>query len=157
MLSQTPKKNKASATEFWRISTNHMTHHRRSALYEADIMENYYLLTFNITYLFSRATAVRQLTFVVLRDNIFEIGLYLDQLLVLLNERYSWYIHLSQRKLVFWQSSRVESSQDQLITANHLFLLDLSFSALLFSFVYLEFGLFDFDIRYLTFPDQQLT
>jgi len=37
----------ASATEFWRIWTNLMTRHRRSALYGADIMEDYFLLIFN--------------------------------------------------------------------------------------------------------------
>ena len=43
-VSQTPKKNEASATEFWRIWANHMTRHRRSALYGARIMEDYFRL-----------------------------------------------------------------------------------------------------------------
>ena len=48
VISQTPKKNKASATEFWRIWTNHMTHHRRSTLYGAGLMGDYiFLLIFN--------------------------------------------------------------------------------------------------------------
>ena len=47
VLSETPKKNEASATEFWRIWTNHMIRHRRSALHEAGIMGDYLLLIFN--------------------------------------------------------------------------------------------------------------
>ena len=46
-VSQTPNKNEASATEFWRISTNDMTRHQRSALYGDGIMEDYFLLIFN--------------------------------------------------------------------------------------------------------------
>ena len=46
-LWETPKKNEASATEFWRIWANYMTRHRRSALYGAGIMEDYLLLIFN--------------------------------------------------------------------------------------------------------------
>ena len=47
VLSQTLKKNEASATEFWRIGTNHMTRHRRSAICGAGIMEDYFLLIYN--------------------------------------------------------------------------------------------------------------
>ena len=51
-----------------RIWTNHMTRHRRSALYGSGIMEDYLLLIFNTHISFSRAIAVRRLTFVVLPD-----------------------------------------------------------------------------------------
>ena len=51
-----------------------MTRHRRLSLFEAGIMEDYFLLIFNTHISFSRATAVRQLTLVVLPTTFFEIG-----------------------------------------------------------------------------------
>ena len=39
VLSETPKKNEASATECWRTWTNHITHHRRSLLNGAGIVD----------------------------------------------------------------------------------------------------------------------
>ena len=57
---------------FWRIWTNHMTRHRRSALYGSGLMGDYIFYWYSIpTFNFSRAIAFRQLTFVVLPDNIF--------------------------------------------------------------------------------------
>ena len=76
VLSETPKKNEASATECWRTWTNHKTCHRRSSLHGAGIVD--YLRWVIIyhqystsTVPFGRTISVRQLPFPVLSDNLF--------------------------------------------------------------------------------------